>query len=116
MQAAAVHWRQQQLARVLHAWRVHTAEVVPWLLEASTALRRRGLLRQWQAATAERRWQRDAEDAADALVRRRTLAAGLAAWRQHMRHERWRDAAHEAVVRQRLRSVLQRCEAWPVWA
>lgn len=106
MQAADARWRQRRQAAVLLAWRAHASAAADWLHDTGTALRRRWLLRQWRAVVAERQWQRDAEAVADAWVRQRTLAAAVAAWRQCVRHELWRDAVHEAVVQQRLRHVI----------
>ncbi len=107
VQAAAACRRQRQLAATLAAWRQHTAAASVWLAEVSLALRRRWLLRQWLANAKEHQWQRWAEAAADAAYGRRLLAAGLAAWRLHVQHERWRDGVHEAAVHLRMRNMLR---------
>lgn len=107
LQIAAASWRRRQLAAVLAAWRQHAAAAAEWLAEASFVLRRRWLLRQWRANVAERQWQRHAEAVADGAYGRRLLVAGLEAWRLHMRRERWRDGAHEAVVHLRMRNMLR---------
>lgn len=106
--AASDRWRQRQQAALLLAWQLHAAEAADWLAAASLALRRRWLLRHWRGVAAERRWQREAEAAADTFASRRLLAVGVAAWRQCVRHECWRDVAHEAVVRLRMHNMLQR--------
>ena len=113
MQAAAERCRQRQLAAVVHAWRHYAVEAADWLATASLRLRRRWLLRQWHAAAVARRWQQQAEGAADAFARRRMLLTGVAAWRQCVQHERWRDGVHEAVVCMRMRSMLG---CWRAWA
>lgn len=105
-QLAANHWRGRQLAAVVQAWRLHAAEAAEWLAAAATALRRRWLLRRWRAVAAAQQWERQAEATADAFSRSQLLATGLQAWRQHMQHEHWRDGAHEAVVRLRMRNML----------
>lgn len=107
LQAAAECRRRRQLAAILEAWRQHTAAAAEWLAEVSLVLRRRWLLRRWQANVKERQWQQWAEAAADASHGRHLLAAGIAAWQQHVQHERWRDGVHQAVVQLRLRNMLR---------
>ena len=96
---------------MLHAWQAHASEAASWLDATSTQLRRRWLLRRWRSVVAEQRWHQQAEQAADACARRKLLAAGVAAWQQHVRHERWRDTAHETVVLLRVRNMLHRFDS-----
>ncbi|EFN53243.1 hypothetical protein CHLNCDRAFT_137152 [Chlorella variabilis] len=113
MLAVEDSWRRRRLKAVLHVWHSHAADAAAWLAAASAALRRRWLLRRWRAAASGHRWLRQAEAAADGCARRRLLGHGMRAWRQHVRHERWRDALHEQVMQLRLRGVLQ---GWRGWA
>jgi len=108
---AADQWRRRQLAAVFQVWRVHAIQAADWLQAASITLRRRWLLRRWRMVAAERIWQREAEAAADEFARHRLLTTGLAAWRQSVQHEQWRDTVHEAVMHMRLRNMLRRCDS-----
>jgi hypothetical protein len=110
--AAAEAWRRRHLVAAFRAWRSHAIPAAAKEAAAAVALRRRWLLRRWLAAAVQQSWQREADAAADSFARRRMLSLGVAAWRQHVQHECWRDAVHEGAALLRLRNELRFWRAW----